>query len=71
MRSLVRWRTRNGTKKAAAQLGTAAFARRFCSEVSHSRASAGNPVPSQATVVISYPVGRPTLALAIPNAYCE
>ena len=28
----------------------------------YSRASAKNPVPSQATVVISYPVGRPPLS---------
>jgi hypothetical protein len=36
----------------------------------YSRASAENPVLSQATVVISYPVGRlPLFAAAIPNAY--
>jgi hypothetical protein len=34
----------------------------FVREFIHSRASAENPVPSQATVVISYPVGRPALS---------
>ena len=56
-------RTRNGTKKGRCshqeqRPSPGDFVRKF----SHSRASAENPVPSQATVVISYPVGRPTLS---------
>jgi len=34
----------------------------FVREFSHSRTSAKNPVLSQATVVTSYPVGRPLLS---------
>lgn len=56
-------------EKGRCSFGTAAFAQRFCSELLPFRASAENPVLSQATAVISYPVGRPPLfAVTIPNA---
>jgi hypothetical protein len=45
-------RTRKGRKRPLLTSGTAAFARRFCSEVSHSRASAENPAPIGASTEI-------------------
>jgi hypothetical protein len=62
VRFLELMRTRNGRKRPLLTSETAAFAGDFVREFSLSRASAKNPVLSQATVVIFYPVGRPPLS---------
>lgn len=56
-------RTRNGTKKAAAHIRNSGLRPEILfGSFFYSRASAENPVLNQATVDISYPVGRPPLS---------